>query len=222
MVSAFRNARGYLDRYFRQIAALKSHAGPAHHIRVVAMEGDSRDDTPKYLRQPHCVPVEVVTYNHGLREFSSTEDRDRLSALTRVMTTGMAAVLDTDDVVLYVESDLVWEPHQVGSIIDLAYRREDGFDILSPLVFAGSDFYDVWGFRGLDEERFAPYPPYHSQLQPAGITEVSSAGSCLAFRAEVAWSVEPIGEEGLVSWCRGARELGMRVGVAADFRVYHP
>lgn len=234
VVSAFRNMTGRIDRYFDQVEALYRHglrSDPTFTIRVVAVEGDSFDRTYKDLLWKKLliasrIQLDIISHHHGRRVFSSTEDEDRLLALTQVMKTGMAAVDPrTDDVVLYVESDLLWDPHQVGSTIDMAYRREQGFDIVAPLVFAGENFYDVFCYRGLDGERFAPFKPYHKQLADNAIdpiSEVSSVGSCLSFRSDLARKVVPIGEIGLLSWCAGARQLGYKIGVDVRFKVNHP
>jgi hypothetical protein len=232
IVSAFRDAVSHIDRYFSQVSALQRHAAmsdPSHTLRVVAVEGDSTDktwDTLTSSAYTYNVRTNLVSHNHGKRKFSSTEDKDRLTALTGVMKAGMKAVdPDSDDVVLYVESDLVWTPHNVGSIIDMAYRRDGGFDVIAPMVYAGNTFYDIWGFRK-NGERFGPFPPYHQGLihsypfQP--IIEIDSAGSCLAFRSELASKVKVKGQEGLVSWCNSAREQGYKIGVATQFRVDHP
>jgi hypothetical protein len=111
----------------------------------------------------------------------------------------------------------------VGSIIDLAYREEIGFDIVAPLIFAGDLFYDIWAFRK-GNERFSPLYPYHRDLAYSGVMEVDSIGSCFACRGEVIQhTIKHLkGEEGLVSFCNSARELGYRIGVDARFRVEHP
>lgn len=225
IVSAFRNCASRVEKYFAQVNSLRQHAGEGSRVRVVAVEGDSRDTTEVMIltrAKLSNIPVDLVKHNHGQRMFGSTEEVDRLSALTGVMKAGMSSVdPDRDDVVLYVESDLIWHHHQVGTLIDLAERRQFGFDVVAPLVFAGKLFYDVWAFRK-NGTRFSPFPPYHPDLQPLTITEVDSVGSCLAFRSNLARDVVPIGEEGLISWCRGAKQQGYRIGVASDFRVEHP
>lgn len=227
VLSAFRNAAHFVDRYFRQVRALRNHAGSKANIRVVAVHGDSADNTEqklsRYLDPTGSYGDQLITYNHGKRTFISDESPERLQTLTQVMRTMLSAVdLMIDDVVLYVESDLIWQPHEVGSIIDLAHNRQDDFDIIAPLVFAGPNFYDVWGFRK-DGTRFAPYYPYHSGLDHDKlINQVDSVGSCLAFRAEIAARVNPFGELGLWSWCIGATQQGYKVGVSTWFRVEHP
>lgn len=208
---------------------------PTIKLRVVAVEGDSTDDTKDQLESASKAfnapfPVEVVTHNHGKREFSSTEDTDRLEALTGVMKAGMSTVDSSkDDVVLYVESDLIWNPHQVGSLIDMAQRQDYGFDIFAPMVWAGKDkqnrriFYDIWGFRKKGGDRFSPFFPYCDFfINMLRKIEVDSAGSCLAFRAEIAEKVQVSGSNGLVSWCESARNQGYRIAVAPQFYVEHP
>lgn len=193
-------------------------------VRVVAVEGDSKDSTDKYLQSESdslLIDLQLVTHNHGLGVFGSTEDADRLEALTGVMMAGMNAVRETDDAVLYIESDLIWEASEVVAALRLSISRSQGFDIISPLIFCGALFYDVFAFR-IGEERFTQRPPYHPKLQASGITEVDSVGSCLTMRSEVAMTVKPKGLLGLISWCAGARAQGLRIGVAPHLRIEHP
>lgn len=236
IVSAFRNSSSRLLRYFLQVQSLLDHAkrsDPNAKIRVIAVEGDSTDRTRHELRNAKKVfnvpfKVDLVVHDHGKREFSSTEDVDRLEALTGVMKAGMSAVDFRDDVVLYVESDLIWHPHQVGSLIDMALRQDYGFDIFAPMIWSGKDhlgqriFYDIWGFRK-NGARFSPFYPYSSEyLNNLHLSEIDSAGSCLAFRSEIAEKVVVSGSNGLVSWCESARKQGYRIAVAPQFYVEHP
>lgn len=238
IVSAFRNSSSRLLRYFLQVEALMLHGrktNPDLNVRVIAVEGDSTDKTKYELKNAKRIfnlgfDVKLVVHNHGKREFSSTEDADRMEALTGVMKSGLSAVDSSrDDVVLYVESDLIWNPHQVGSLIDMALRQEAGFDVFSPMVWAGKDtqnrpiFYDIWGFRKQNGERFSPFFPYFdSHIGFIKLAEVSSVGSCLAFRSEIAEKVEVSGSNGLVSWCESARNQGYRIAVAPQFYLEHP
>jgi len=232
VVSLFRNMVGRIDPYMAQIDTLQRHVwldSTDHTVRVIAVTGDNTDATEDELQvsaNRYRVPLSIVKCNHGLQVFPSCEDPNRLAALTKVLMAGMRAVSHDkygDDVVLYVESDLIWNPHQVGSIIDMAYRRDGYFDIIAPMIFCGdgSQFYDVWGFRH-DGARFSWDAPYTHDLLYGGITELDSVGSCFACRAKVAEKVTPIGKLALVSWCNGARAQGYQVGVAQGFRVSHP
>jgi hypothetical protein len=144
-------------------------------------------------------------------------------------------------VVVYVESDLVWDGETLRKLIDLVVpfkvdvtRHEsatseyvDGarpWDVVAPMIFAGEHFYDVYSFRGLDSSRFAPFPPYHSSLRRHGeLTEVSCVGSCLVMPATVARDKRVRMESGaLVEWCEKARAVGYRLAVVPDLVVRHP
>lgn len=224
--SALRNMSGRVNGWFRQIHDLKQHAGEAHELRVIAVHGDSMDETERELHQfgeLWEMPLEIVEHSHGHQVFASTEEPLRMEALSGVLRAGMGAVKKDDDVLVWIESDLLWEPHDIGSVIDIVDRGDDDFDVVAPLVFAGDLFYDVWGFRGMDGERFSPWAPYHSSMQPHGLTEVKSVGSCLVMKGDVAMSVKtPQNKQALVGWCAAARKKKYKIGVAADFRVRHP
>jgi acetyltransferase-like isoleucine patch superfamily enzyme len=103
-------------------------------------------------------------------------------------------VRETDDVLVYVESDLIWN---AGTVLQLIGDLQiPSVDVVAPLVFAGESFYDIWGFRGMDGERFSPAAPYHSSLAAGGVetlAEISSAGSCLVMKGAVAAAVERVG-----------------------------
>jgi hypothetical protein len=224
--SAFRNFSARVQPYFERVADLQTHAGKDHTVRVIAVEGDSRDDTRGRLdayASYYRVPTQVVTCNHGQREFGSTEDVDRMVALSRVGNAIFNAVAPTDDVLLYVEADLLWDAHTAGSLIDLALRREDGFDVVAPMIMcAPTIFYDVWGFRVTRDERFAPFKPYHPSLMKDALNSVYSVGSCLAMRGEVARDVRIENDYCLVGWCERARERGYAIAVHTGFEVFHP
>lgn len=216
--SAFRNCAPSIARYFKRIDALEKHAGLNNHVRVVAVEGDSVDRTRELLETYRgYFDLEIITCNHGKRKFSSTEDEDRLVALSKVGNAIFGGVRDTDEVLLYVESDLLWDPHAVGTLIDLAADRRFGIDVWGPRVMAGKAFYDVWGFRHLDGTRFSPF-----EESRGGAFEVSSIGSCLAMRAEIARQVRITDDYCLVGWCKNARAAGYRIGCYWDAQVNHP
>lgn len=233
IVSLFRNMSTRINAYFQQVRALQDHVGPDHPVQVIAVEGDSHDDTERELgkfAELWQVPLELVKHDHGGPEFGSTEDPERLEALTGVLKAGLDAAREIagkvdDPVVLYVESDLKWHPHQAGSVIDLAFRREDGFDVVAPMVFAGQAFYDIWGFVGRDGERFSPYAPFHRSLlrRNKTIIEVSGVGSCFALRGDALEKIRRVaGKEALRSFCKVARMAKLRIGVAPAFRIEHP
>lgn len=195
-------------------------------MRAVAVEGDSTDSTARDLKrgvQTRDLDLTVYTHNHGGPVWGSTENPARLAALSGVANKILDGVRESDDVLLYVESDLIWTPESIYQLI--GYLDElKGVDVVAPLVFAGRHFYDVWAFRGLDGNRFSPFPPYHADLTEttSDCTFVSSVGSCLVMSERVARQVRICNGQALVGWCEEARRLGYGIVVAPNVRVEHP
>lgn len=218
--SAFRNSQYSLKRYFKQVKALVDFVGDRHRLRLMAAEGDSTDHTKLCLSQTKVLPIEIVDVTHHGPVFGSTEAPDRLATLSRMWNILLNHVRETDDIFLYVESDLLWDATTLGSLIDRAAAWEDGFDVFAPLVFAGENFYDVWGFRK-DGARFGPFPPYHSGLNGRH-TEVDSVGSCMAMRGNVARKCRIRNDYAIVGWCEDVRNHGYHIAACSDLKIRHP
>jgi hypothetical protein len=226
--SAFRNSAGYpLQRYFSQVSALHERLDRAgHQLRVIAVEGDSADDTRFQLMrwaQGLGIAVNIETRNHGKRVFGSTEEPERMAALSFVGNGILESVREEDDVLVYVESDLVWRPEVITHLIE--HLAAGYTDVVSPLIFAGDAFYDIWAFRkgGFgNEHRFGPFRPYHPELKFDQLTQVDSTGSCLVMRGEVARRCRIINDEALVGFCKDVQNKGFILRVDARLKVNHP
>jgi hypothetical protein len=222
--SAFRGSVYYLPRYFGQVIRLREILKrQGHTLRLIAAEGDSVDRTRESLvryADSHQLPIELLDTSHHGPWFGSTEAPSRLAALSKVGNAIFDAVKSSDDVLVYVESDLVWEPGVIVILIEQAIRRDHEYDVFSPLVFAGQYFYDIWAFRK-NGERFTPFPPYHPSLN-GGLTAVDSVGSCLVMQAEVARTCRIRDDYCLVGWCEDARSKGYRIAVCSDLKIHHP
>ena len=228
--SLFRNSAGFpLQRYFRQIDAFRDHLKDrGAKLRVIAVEGDSTDDTRFELMryaEGLALSINIVTRNHGQRVFGSTEEPARMKALSFVGNGVFESVQDEDTVLIYVESDLLWQPDTMTRLIDRLGEQTylDGrpANVIAPLVFAGQAFYDIWGFRK-DGHRFGPFHPYHSKLKFDGLTAVDSVGSCLVMHAEVARQCRMIEDYALVGFCKDVWAKGFTVFADARERIYHP
>jgi hypothetical protein len=222
--SAFRNSAGRLQRYTSQVDAFRRFLSPDYFVRVIAAVGDCVDNTYCELRSRMAVqgiPTQFVKCDHGGPVFGSTEEQARMDALTVVGNAILGGVNATDDILVYVESDLVWDAYTIKLLVDMVAGQRGGFDVVSPLIFAGPHFYDIYAFRK-DGVRFSPFPPYHSDLNPYGLTEVDSTGSCLVMRADVARTVRMPPGGVLIGWCNQARAQGYRIGVTSELRVTHP
>lgn len=242
VASAFRNApQPQVQRWVNQVHRLHD-AMTGHTVRCVAVEGDSTDDTRFHLfnhldiasHYQENFKWDIVTCNHGGPVFGSTESPDRMACLSLVGNAIFDSVRDSDDVLVYVESDLIWTPETIMSLIEHLANT----DVVAPLVFAGDNFYDVYCYRGLDGSRFSPFAPFHeslvytilrletdgtvSEFKPPKLFPVSSVGSCLVMHGHVARSARIRNGQALVGWCEDARSLGYRISVALGLRVEHP
>ena len=215
--SAFRNATGQIGRYFDQVADFAAHMGPLHTVRVIAAEGDSTDASWEMLRAEKRFDVEIVEASHGGPMFGSVVDEQRFEQLSMVGNRIFGHVRPEDDALIYVESDLLWDSETIHQLLISA--MEQRFDVVAPVVMAaGPRFYDTFVFRDLDGRCFSSNDQYRNR----GFLEVSSAGSCLAMRGEVARAIRIPGNEVLVGWCAEARKHGYRIGVDSYSTVNHP
>ena len=219
--SAFRDAAGrQVTLWLDQVAALQAYLC-TDSVRAIAVEGDSTDSTRRQLTQKgghSLLDLDLRTCNHGGPAYGQTEAPERMKALAKVGTEMLRGVTALDDVLVYVESDLIWDSLTIAELVEMV--SVDGKTVIAPLVFAGANFYDVWGFRK-DGDRFSPFPPYHAGLNPSGLTEVDSVGSCLVMPASAAMQV-PFGDNHLIDWCANARAAGYCIMVSADHAIRHP
>lgn len=227
--SAWRNSAYNINRYICQALDLSDALGEqGHELRVLAVEGDSTDSTEQTLTKRAYqtgLDLKLVKHDHGGPRFGSVEDRNRMLALSGVLAAGFRCVTCDDDILIWVESDLIWDAHTMIELIECVKER-NGFDVIAPLTFAGEAFYDVWGFRGLDGVRWGGVYPYHEDVaasEPWKLVEVSSVGSCLAMTSRVARSVNAAtNTTALVGWCQAARLSGVRIAAKVNARIEHP
>lgn len=223
LMSIHRNNTDRLPTYFKRVSALRGAVmATGQPFSLIAVEGDSTDNTRHDLirhARRHRIDLTLVDHNHGEAHYGSVEHPTRLRALSGVLNAGFDAIPPTATAVIYVESDLLWHASTLMRL--LATQRESGFDVLSPLVMAGAHFYDVWGYRDLDGNRFSPFTPYHHALNGCPM-EVSSVGSCFVASAAVASQCRVRDDYALVGWCRDVRAHGYRIAVDPILTVRHP
>lgn len=227
--SAFRNSAGpQLSRYVAQMTQLQTRLRrEGHTLTWIATEGDSVDDTRmEILRYAKYVPIDtrIVIREHGLPWFGSTEATERMRALSYVGNGILEGVAEDVDTLIYVESDLIWTAETMLRLITkLSAAREVNpcVGVISPLIFAGELFYDIWAFRK-DGERFSPLPPYHTGLSPEGTTTMDSVGSCLVMTGHVARTCRMRNGGALVDFCGDVRHQGFQIVCDAQERVEHP
>ena len=218
--SAFRNSGSRALTYLERVVAFRDLV-PWHQVRVVAAEGDSTDNTREVLATGaayHRLPIEILRCDHGGPVFGSTEHPERMTALSKVGNAIFDAVRHEDDALVYIENDLTWKAETIRQLVNAAVNYT-GYDVIAPMVMASTAFYDIWGFRGLDGERFSPFAPYHPSYKSNEVFEVASVGSCLVMRGHVARLCRIRNDYCLVGWCEDARSKGFRIAVRPDLIV---
>lgn len=228
VVTPFRNARRDLNLYFDQLVALQGElVGLGYTLRLIAAEGDSIDGTQQEITRlgyEHNINIEFVECSHGEKSWASVEDPKRLECMSMVMNKAMDRVRSSDDVVLWLMSDLVWKVDTVLEMLNYA----DSSSIITPLALNddGSLFWDIWAYRDLYGNRFKqeyPYSSYDEEYYPAGpvgLIELSSAGTCLMMDARIARKFRADKSEA-VSFCTNARENGCCVYTNYSWSVLH-
>jgi hypothetical protein len=208
----FRDSTAYIDRYFDQVDALDQMVP----VRLVVAEGDSTDDTYERLGARISDDDRLVQVNHGGPKWGSIDHKQRWSELAFVGNT-ILDLIDGDEPVIWVESDLIWDAGTMMRLLD----HLDTVDAVAPMSMRGDTFYDTWGHRGLDGVPFTPHAPYHPSLT-ADLVPISSAGSCVAMRPDVA-KVARFGElDCIVGLCRDIREHGYGLWLDPELKVTHP
>jgi hypothetical protein len=218
--SIFRNSEAYAARYARQLAKLVS-AAPGYAFRLLLVEGDSTDRTWEILNDffPGC--VEKREHNGLL--FGSIDNVIRWKQSSWVWEAVIARVQPDDDAFIYVESDLIWEPRTMLKLLNLL---KPGVDVACPMCWSNGRHYDTWGLRGIDGACFGCFYPFHDCLlrrSPNGLYPISSAGSCLVMRGEVARNCHFVPDSlAIVGFCQNVREHGYKLWLAPGLGVNHP
>ena len=223
--SAWRSSESNVKRYFDQVFKLAGLLEQEdHELRVIAVEGDSIDGTLIALNRAateRLLPLTIVKFDQHTPRWGSTEQPERMAALSEVANQFFNAIQEADDVVVYVESDLIWEPATIIKAINIVAENDDAVDILGVMPFAGAMFYDVWAFRK-NGERFHGLYPYHKEFNPEGLTEIDSAGSCLVMTGDVARQVRVRNGNAFVGWCEEARSYGYKIATHGQLSIRHP
>lgn len=193
LCSAFRNSvqNGHLDRYIEQVWALYGALDErGDRLHCAWGEGDSDDDTRSQLVGGLCGwEFTLVDCTHGGREFGSVERAERFRQLAHVGRCIWAAIPADADAVVYAESDLIWDAQTIVRLIDQLQE----YPAISPMVLLdrkgwgkGINFYDTWGGIGLNGRHFEHFPPYNAGYKASEPFPVSSMGSCMAMRGDIA------------------------------------
>lgn len=211
LASAFMNGEDYVERYFAQVAELRKHLP----LSLRLIEGDSTDDTYGALEQNLLPGDELFKIEHGGQAFGSIDHPARWGQIAFVWNTFFEKLTPSGPLIL-VEADLVWQPE---TLLTLAGDLSE-VDAVAPLSLKDGGFYDTWGHRGLDGARFYRAAPFHPSLN--GLTEIGSAGSCIAMREDVYRECRFGVTDGIVGFGADIRAKGFRLFCDPSVAVVHP
>jgi len=191
-------------------------------LRLVAAEGDSVDGTReriKELSNEYNIPLTITDTTHGHMKWASVEDPVRMRTMSDVMNKALDEVRDSDDVVVWIMSDLEWKPKDICFLVRSALAEKEGYSIFAPEVRIKSSgqFYDTWAFRHFNGTRFDA--KFNPSTVDADFITISSAGSCLVMNACVAKHCRADKDEA-VSFCKNARNK-YNIALAANVQIYH-
>lgn len=228
LCSAFRDSEPYLDRYVAQVDALgRMITARGDRFAMVWGEGDSEDQTLKRLilaAEGIPWPVRRVDCTHGGRRYGSVVAAERFRQLAYVGRQIFATVPPGADVVIYVESDLIWRPETMTGLIEhlipgvmadpVPYSRPAPITAVAPPVLLNrrgwppTSWYDTLAFVA-DGQHFTHRRPWHPATVGQTRIQLDTAGSCLAMRADWArLAGAQMGERLLMGMCEQFREWG--------------
>ena len=219
--SAFRNATSYIDRYMAQVDALSTLlAKRGDYLSLILGYGDSTDNTGERLFEASTLSIgaRLIDVSHGGPDFGSVVDAQRFRQLAYVGNKILSNVPSDADVVIWLESDLIWTPETLARLI---YHK---LPVVAPMVIdrRSGGFYDTWAFVK-DGVNFTKHYSYHrGLLGVVGITEMDSVGSCVVMAGNVAKGLTIPEADVLVGACRAVRDNGHKIWLDVGAEVWHP
>lgn len=222
VISFFRNATSYIERYFDQMGALaKLLVARGDKLALLLGYGDSTDDTHTMLVREAMffLHAHLVDVSHGGPVFGSIEDPQRFKQLAGMGNKILQHVDDSADVVGIVESDLIWDAETMVRLIDHIQH----YVAVAPMVMDGPEsFYDVFAFRA-DGKRFTKEPPYHRCFdRHERLYQLDSAGSVLFMDAHLARKARFSDGESIVGFCRQITWHGGSIWLDPQASCAHP
>lgn len=227
LCSAFRQASGYAPRYFAQAQELaKALKRRGDYVSLLLAYGDSRDETAQMVMQyaTDCgIDALVLEINHGGPNYGSIVHPWRFKQLAQLWNEIWRHLPHHADVVLYAESDLIWQPQTMLALLDDLEQLPPPYGAVAPMIMhVNGFFYDTWAHRR-DGVPFTNYPPYHADIRPDGdLLEMDSAGSVLAIDGKLARQLCWPEDDVIVGLCQQIRDLDGNVWLDTQQKVTHP
>lgn len=216
--SLVRDGMPYLQAYRCQVESLVLEEGDSWRLYV--LEGDSRDDSWSFLQRWAQQDSRVCIAQLHVGKAESAEGMAQNWAKVCNACFDLIPADSEHTHVLWLESDLTFPSETARRL--LAHQ----VDIVAPIIFLGGQFYDTWGFRDVDGQRWTNEAPYYPGYAPNRLMPMGSVGSCVLFRRavfEAGIRMRGTYENGLlVGMCNDARAAGLRVWADTGTAILHP
>ena len=216
IVSPFRDCAAKVNAYFDRILSIQY----AKRLRIIAVEGDSKDNTYDALDSWRAGPfydvIALVKCDTGRPHYGSIVNAERFRTLATVFNAGLDAVdLDWSDFVLMLPSDILYQPDLLTRLVALDK------DIVAPFTWKHGIFYDTWAWS-MNDSFFLNFQRQGSDLGDKPLKMTTIGGTAL-FRAEVLRAGVRYGLEDVDrGFCYQARKLGFTVWADPTTHVEHP
>lgn len=233
VVSSFRNAESYIERYCDQMDEFQTLLlEKGHNLSLILGEGDSTDKTREALYEEiqNRFQALVVDVTHGGQHYGSVVHPERFKQLAHVGNTLWKHIPLEANYVALIESDLIWTGATLMNLLKgletLVASRSFGTRriLIAPLVLhQDGSFYDTWAFRK-EKTHLLSEPPYHAKLNYDGrFTEMDSVGSCVLMTSNIARLVRFPEKDVVYGFCREAViQHHAMVYMDRKSTVYHP
>lgn len=227
IVSHFRNAYHYIDRYMEQMDSLQSLLyASGHPLTLVLGYGDSTDCTGERLHEEcsHRFDGRLVEVSHGGLSYGSIVHQERFKQLAFVGNRLWSHIPEDASIVGLVESDLIWSAHDLFNLICMTRQAvlNQKSMILAPMIMhLDKRFYDIWAFR-MDGMNFQNEKPYHAGLSERRYYDMDSVGSVLFGDGNLMRSLSFPEGDVVVGFCKEAKERGAKIVLDSHTEVYHP
>ena len=223
IVTPVRERANALPGYFHRIEKIRAAYGE-NSLRLVVVEGDSMDATRSVVADWVAGRwwAELSLCDTGLPLFGSVVDPVRFRGLATVFNHGLQRVHgDWTDYAMLLPVDVSVTPDDFCRLVQRAVSL--ALNVVSPFVFQGLAFYDIWAFVGLDGVPFWGFPPSMTgALYGQQPVQMSSVGGAMLFskavlRAGVRYDLGDVDR----GFCRAAREKGFSVWADPTVMVEH-
>lgn len=225
IISHFRNASSYIERYCNQMDELQSLLlKDGHSLRLVLGYGDSTDATNEILFEEclHRFDCALVDVSHGGPSYGSIVHHERFKQLARIGNFLWSHHYSNADIVGLVESDLIWEGATLQSLVRHVGASSRPVMVAPMVMHLDGRFYDTWAFRrGL--RAFVHQPPHHPVLlEEDRYIEMDSVGSVLFMKGSWGRGLHWPEEDVVVGFCKQAEAIGVTLHLDKESKVYHP